>query len=39
MLRPRSLQPRPKDDEALKDEQIKNLKRKVGELVLDIEIL
>ena len=30
---------RPKDEEALKDEQIKKLKQKVGELVLDIDIL
>jgi transposase-like protein len=34
-----SLRARPKDDEALKDEQIKKLKQKVGELVLDIDIL
>ena len=34
-----SLRSRPKDDEALKDEQIKKLKQKVGELVLDIDIL
>ena len=30
---------RPKDEEAVKDEQIARLKRKVGELVLDIDIL
>ncbi len=30
---------RPRDDEALKDEQIKRLKQKVGELVLDLDIL
>ena len=30
---------RPKDDEALKDEQIKKLKQKVGELVLDLDVL
>ena len=29
---------RPKDEEALKDEQIKKLKQKVGELVLDLDI-
>lgn len=34
-----SLRARPKDDEALKEEQIKKLKQKVGELVLDIDIL
>ena len=34
-----SLRSRPKDDEALKDEQIKKLKQKVGELVIDIDIL
>jgi transposase-like protein len=34
-----ALRSRPKDDEALKDEQIKRLKQKVGELVLDIDIL
>ena len=34
-----ALRARPKDDEALKDEQIKRLKQKVGELVLDIDIL
>ena len=33
------LRARPKDDEALKDEQIKKLKQKVGELVLDLDIL
>ena len=30
---------RPKDEDALKDEQIKKLKQKVGELVLDVDIL
>jgi transposase-like protein len=30
---------RPKDEEALKDEQIKKLKQKVGELVLDLDVL
>jgi len=34
-----SLRSRPKDEEALKDEQIKKLKQKVGELVLDLDIL
>jgi transposase-like protein len=34
-----SLWSRPKDEEALKDEQIKKLKQKVGELVLDLDIL
>ena len=34
-----TLRSRPKDDEALKDEQIKRLKQKVGELVLDIDVL
>ena len=29
----------PRDEEALKDEQIKRLKQKVGELVLDMDIL
>ena len=33
------LRSRPRDEEALKDEQIKRLKQKVGELVLDIDIL
>jgi hypothetical protein len=30
---------RPRDEEGLKDEQIKQLKQKVGELVLDIDML
>ena len=34
-----ALRSKPKDDEALKDEQIKRLKQKVGELVLDLDIL
>jgi transposase-like protein len=34
-----ALRSRPKDEEALKDEQIKKLKQKVGDLVLDIDIL
>jgi transposase-like protein len=34
-----ALRNRPKDEEALKDEQIKKLERKVGQLVMDIDIL
>ncbi len=34
-----ALRSRPKDEEAAKDEQIKKLKQKVGELVLDMDIL
>jgi transposase-like protein len=34
-----ALQSRPKDEEAFKDEQIRKLKQKVGDLVLDIDIL
>lgn len=34
-----ALRSRPKDEEALKDEQIKKLERKVGQLVMDIDIL
>jgi transposase-like protein len=34
-----SLRSRPRYEEALKDEQIKKLKQKVGELVLDLDIL
>jgi len=34
-----ALRSRPKDDEALKDEQMKKLKQKIGELVLDNDIL
>lgn len=34
-----ALRSRPKDEEALRDEQIKKLKQKVGELVLDMDIL
>ena len=34
-----ALRARPRDEEALKDEQIKKLKQKVGELVLDMDIL
>ena len=34
-----ALRSRPRDEEALRQEQIKRLKQKVGELVLDIDIL
>jgi transposase-like protein len=34
-----ALRARPKDEEALKDEKIKKLKQKIGELVMDIDIL
>jgi transposase-like protein len=34
-----ALRARPKDEDALKDEQIKRLKQKVGELVLDVDVL
>ena len=34
-----ALRSKPRDDDALKDEQIKGLKQKVGELVLDMDIL
>ena len=34
-----ALRSRPRDDEALKDEEIKRLKQKVGELVIDLDIL
>lgn len=34
-----ALRSRPKGEEALKDEQIKKLERKVGQLVMDMEIL
>jgi transposase-like protein len=34
-----ALRSRPKDDEALKDEQIKKLKQKVGDLVLEADVL
>jgi transposase-like protein len=33
------LRARPKDEEALKDEHIKKLKQKIGELVLDLDLL
>ena len=34
-----ALRARPRDEDALKDEQIKKLKQKVGELVLDVDLL
>jgi hypothetical protein len=34
-----ALRARPKDEDALKDEDIKKLKQKIGELVLDLDIL
>jgi transposase-like protein len=34
-----ALRSRPKEEDALKDEQIRRLKQKVGELVLDMDIL
>src|SRR5213594_2183408 len=34
-----ALRSRPKDEEALKDEQINKLKQKIGELVLDNDLL
>ena len=34
-----ALRSRPRDEEALKDAQIKKLKEKIGDLVLDIDIL
>ncbi len=34
-----ALRARPKDEDALKDEQIKKLKQKIGDLVLDTDIL
>src|SRR5215470_1115518 len=34
-----ALRARPRDEEALKDEQIKRLKQKIGDLVLDLDIL
>ena len=34
-----ALRARPKDDEALKDEQIKKLKQKIGEMTMDIDIM
>lgn len=34
-----ALRARPRDEEALKDEQIKKLKQKLGEMVLDMDIM
>ena len=34
-----ALRSRPKDEEVLKDERIKKLERKIGEMVLDMDIL
>ncbi|HVP19564.1 MAG TPA: DUF1153 domain-containing protein [Spirochaetia bacterium] len=34
-----ALRARPKDEEALREEQIKKLKQKIGDLVMDIDIL
>jgi len=34
-----ALRSRPRDEEALKDEQIKRLKQKIGEVVMDNDIL
>ena len=34
-----ALRSRPKDDMALKDEEIKKLKHKIGDLVMDLDIL
>ena len=34
-----ALRSRPRDDEALNDEQIRRLKQKVGELVMEMDIL
>lgn len=34
-----ALRSRPKDEEALREEQVKKLKQKVGELVLDLDIM
>ena len=34
-----ALRSRPRDEEALKDEQIKKLKQKIGDLVLDNDLL
>ncbi len=34
-----ALRTRPKDEDAMKDEQIKKLKQKIGDLVLDNDIL
>lgn len=34
-----SLRSRPRDEEALKDEEIKRLKQKIGSLVMDLDIV
>ncbi|MCG8478966.1 MAG: transposase, partial [Spirochaetales bacterium] len=34
-----ALRTRPRNEEAMKDEEIKRLKRKIGDLVMDIDIL
>jgi len=34
-----ALRSRPKDEEALQEEQIKKLKQKIGDLVMDMDIL
>lgn len=34
-----ALRSRPRDEEAMKDEQIRRLKQKVGELVLEVDML
>jgi transposase-like protein len=34
-----ALRSRPRDEEALKDEHIKRLKQKIGDLVMDVDIL
>ena len=34
-----ALRSRPRNDEAMKDEEIKRLKRKIGDLVMDIDIV
>jgi hypothetical protein len=34
-----ALRARPKDEEALREEQVKKLKQKIGDLVIDIDIL
>ncbi len=34
-----ALRSRPRDEEALKDEEIKRLKQKIGDLVMDLDII
>ena len=34
-----ALRARPKDEEALKDEQIKKLEQKIGDMVMDMDIM